>query len=167
MMKFTQIHTYKQNLETILKFYQDEALVTAKMIALGSRNIEFESVINEEGLPTITIQREVGADAPEALRRFIARWNKSSQTDVWTGEPGGPYTCHMIFYTSAPVNVTASMELRATAKGCTNKTKTEIISSVPILGEMIGKYVQKAIMEAVREEYLYIVKHAEAESNRQ
>ena len=159
-MKFTQIHTYKQDLETILTFYHDETTVTEKMIALGSRNIVFESILKEDGFPTITIHREVGAGVPEALNRFIAPWNATSQTDIWSGESGGPYTCHMTLSSSVPISITLSMELRSTLKGSTNKIKVEILSHVPVLGKAIERYVQKFVMRMVREEYLYIVEQA-------
>lgn len=159
-MKFTKTFEFKQDVDSIFKAYTDEVFLQKKMEALGARNIEI--VIEKNKKETkITVTREMPADVPGILKKFLNPWNKMIQKEIWSGSKGGPYYGNLeIEVEGAPVNVKGEMKIAATESGSIAANITEISTSIPFIGKSIKKFVANASEEAIDKEFEYVGKYA-------
>jgi hypothetical protein len=160
-MKVKQKHEYTQDVDTVFASFGDEAFITAKMAAIGARNTKVQSISKSGDTTTVKLTREMPAEAPKQLKKFVSDWNKLTQTEVWKGSAGGPYMCDIqIDIAGVPVGMKGKMKLSTTATGCANDIDMDIKSSIPIVGGTLAKFVGEASVGAMQDEYKYISENA-------
>ena len=159
-MKFTKTFQFEQDADAIFKAYTDKVFLQKKMESLGARNIEIKIEKNNDEL-IIIATREMPADVPSMLKKFLKPWNKMIQKETWTGTKGGPYYGNLeIKVESAPVTVIGQMKIASTESGSAVANITEISTSIPFIGKSIKKFVAKASEEAIDQEFEYVGKFA-------
>jgi len=159
-MKFTKTFQFEQDVDAIFKAYTNKVFLQKKMEALGARNIKIIIEQNKEEIK-IVATREMPADVPGVLKKFLNPWNKMIQKETWKGTKGGPYYGNLkIAVEGAPVNVKGEMKIAATDYGSIAANVTEISTSIPFIGKSIKKFVAKASEEAIEKEFEYVGKHA-------
>ncbi|MCO5187907.1 MAG: DUF2505 domain-containing protein [Anaerolineae bacterium] len=156
-MKVKQAHEYSQDVDTVFASFHDEEFIKAKMAAIGARNVNIESITQSGDTVNVKLTREMPAEAPSALKKFVKDWNKLTQTEVWMGSAGGPYTCSIkIDIDGVPVGMQGKMKLSATGSGSVNNIDMDIKSGIPIVGGTLAKFVGQSSEKAMQDEYNYI-----------
>lgn len=156
-MKVTQKHEYQQSVDDVYASFQDEAFVKEKLAAIGARNVVIESISASGDTVNIKLTREMPAEAPSALKKFVAPWNKLTQTEQWKGSTGGPYTCAIkIDIAGVPVSMQGKMKLSAEGSGSVNDIVMNVKSSIPIVGRALAGFVGEATGRSMQDEYSYI-----------
>lgn len=156
-MEVRAAHTYNQNVDTLFKHFADQEKVLSKHQALGARDIE---VIKFEASDTsldVIISREVPADVPGAMKKFLGEWNTVKQTESWSGTPGKGYKCNIsIDLDGVPVTIKGTMELSADGEGCVNNVCLDVTCGIPLVGKKLAEFVGKQSKESMELEYRQI-----------
>jgi len=156
-MEVRDQHSYTQDVDTVFKHFCDSAQVQSKHEALGARNINLAQFDAEETSLNVIIEREVPADVPKAMKKFLSDWNMVKQTEAWTGTPGEGYKCNIeIDIHGVPVTIKGTMELTAEGNGCVNDIFLDIKCGIPLVGKKLAELVGSQSKKSMREEYQQI-----------
>jgi hypothetical protein len=160
-MKMTITYSYEQSVDEIAASFLDADFLSAKLEAVGSRDID----ISVEGISDtefqVTVSREVPADVPRALKSFISPWNKAVQTEKWNGADGGPYHADIaVDSKGVPADMSSTVDLKADGEGCECTIVTDIDCSVPLVGKKLAQFIAKAVEDSLDDEHAFIAEHA-------
>jgi len=159
-MKIKAVHQYAKDVDAVFGLFHDPEFMKAKYAGIGARNIEILECAGSDGRYAVTIRREVPADVPGLLKKFLGAWNTVVQSERWEGEAGGPYRCAFeIDIAGVPVSAKGAMELRADAGGCSNDVRLEIKCGIPLVGGKLADFVGGDAEKAIRAEYEFIRAH--------
>ena len=131
------------------------------MEAVGARKIKVE-IEKGDKETTVEITRDMPAEVPMMLKKFVHPWNRMTQVEIWKGDKGGPYTCEVkVEFVGAPIAIEGTMSLKGNkSDGCTAKTNSKVSCGIPLVGRKLAKFVGEASEEALGEEFTYIGKNA-------
>ena len=76
-MKIRRDHEYAHSLEAVYALFTDAGEIEAKQEALGARSISIEECEIYDDGADVTFVRELPADVPGMLRKFLQPWNLS------------------------------------------------------------------------------------------
>ena len=157
-MEVRDQHSYTQDVDTVFKHFCDSEKVQSKHQALGARNIKLAQFDANETSLNVIIEREVPADVPKAMKKFLGDWNLVRQTETWTGTPGDGYNCKIVIdIHGVPVTIEGSMELKPEGEGCVNSVYLEIKCGIPLVGKKLADLVGGQSRKSMREEYQQIL----------
>jgi hypothetical protein len=156
-MKIRQDHEYAYELEAVYAFFIDEEEIEAKHAALGARNISIEECELYEDGADISFVRELPAEVPGVLARFLQPWNTVQQSEQWRSSDNGGYDAELdIDIAGVPVTITGTLELEPVEGGCVNHVRIDIDCGIPFVGKTLAEFVAKDCERLVAEEYDYI-----------
>lgn len=159
-MKFTSTYNFDQDVDSIYASYVKKKFVKTKMEALGARNIDLD-ISKEKKSAAVEIIREMPAEVPSALKKFVKPWNKLTQKEEWSGKKGGPYSSEInVEFDGVPVSIHSFIELEATEDGSSITIETEVKCSILFVGKILAKFVADASSIAIDKELEYISEHA-------
>ena len=131
-----------------------------KYAGVGARNVEILECAGSEGHYRIKTRREVPADVPALLKKFLNPWNTLVQSEQWEGKAGGPYHCKVnVEISGVPVSIETEMELRTQGDGCVNDVRLEVKCGIPLVGGKLANFVGGDAEKAVQAEYEFIRNH--------
>ncbi len=157
-MEVRDQHSYTQNVDTVFKHFCDSEKVQSKHEALGAKNINLAQFDASEASLNVIIEREVPADVPKAMKKFLGDWNLVKQTEAWTGTPGEGYNCKIeIDIHGVPVTIKGTMELSPEGEGCVNSVFLDIKCGIPLVGKKLADLVGSQSKKSMREEYQQIL----------
>ena len=105
----------------------------------------------------MVLEREVPAEVPRAMKKFLGEWNKVTQKENWTGTPGEGYKCDIsIEIHGVPVTIAGTMELAADGAGCTNTICLDVNCGIPLVGKKLSELVCSQSKTSMQEEYQHI-----------
>ena len=156
-MKIKALHQYNKDVDSVFALFHDVDFMQEKYQGLGARNVKILECAGSAGNYTIKVQREVPADVPGLLKKFLNPWNTLVQSEQWQGASGGPYTCNIaIDISGVPVSIAGKMELRSTAAGCVNEVQLEVKCSIPLVGGKLADFVGSDAEKSMQAEYQFI-----------
>jgi hypothetical protein len=159
-MEVKDVHQYDHNVESVFRFFRDPELVKLKYDGIGSRNVEILDTSEDGDVFTIKIQREVPADVPGILQKFLGAWNKVVQTEHWQTAADGGRTCNLnVDIAGVPVTVTGTMALQPHGEGCVNDVRMKVTCGIPLVGKKLAEFVGGDTKKAMDSEYAYIKTH--------
>lgn len=158
-MEVSDSHHYDHPVEAVFQFFSDPARIQAKFEGIGTRNIEvLECAARDNGHLTKTL-REVPANVPSILKKFLGAWNTVVQTEEWRRE-GPQWICDLTAdIKGVPVDISGSMILRPEGKGCVNDVKIIVKCGIPLVGGKLADFVADDTGHAMDAEYEYIKSH--------
>lgn len=156
-MKIKAVHQYAKDVDTVFGLFHDPDFMKAKYEGIGARNVE---VLECAGRHAVKVRREVPADVPSLLKKFLNPWNTVVQSESWDGKAGGPYRCTFeIDVGGVPVGMKGAMELRAEGGGCVNDVQLEVKCGIPLVGGKLADFVGGDAEKAIQAEYEFIRAH--------
>ncbi len=156
-MKITRDHDYAYGTDSVYALFTDEKEIEAKQKALGARNIRIEECEKDADGAVVRIVRELPADVPGILKKFLQPWNTVEQSEQWRRCDGGVFKADLtIEITGVPVSVSGTLELEPTDDGCVNHIRMSVESGIPFVGKTLAEFVAKDCKRIVRDEYEYI-----------
>ncbi len=72
-MQVTAIHDYKENLDTLLRYFSEDELITDKYQKLGARKVRVNKLEETDDGFTVETQREVPANVPGVLKKHFGQ----------------------------------------------------------------------------------------------
>jgi hypothetical protein len=151
------LHQYNHDVDTVFRVFHDPAFITAKYQGIGARNVELQECSGEGDTRTIRVRREIPADVPSLLKKFLGAWNKVEQTEEWQGQGNGVRSCEMdINVVGVPVKVSGTMTLSPDGSGCVNDVRITVTSSIPLVGKFLAEFVGNDTKKSMDAEYSFI-----------
>lgn len=159
-MKIKALHQYSRDVDTVFGLFHDPAFMKTKYEGIGARNVQVPECSGSDGRYTVKIKREVPADVPALLKKFLNPWNTLVQSESWSGTAGGPYRCSFeIDIAGVPVTMKGAMELRAEGSGCVNDVTLEVKCGIPLVGGKLADFVGGDAEKPMQAEYAFIRAH--------
>ena len=156
-MKIKALHQYNQDVDTVFSRFHDPDFMKDKYAGIGARQIEVLECAGGDGRYTVKVRREVPADVPGILKKFLNPWNTLVQTEHWEGQAGGPWRCKIsIEIAGVPVSLGGEMELRSQEGGCVNDVRLEVKCGIPLIGGKLADFVGGDAEKAIQAEYAFI-----------
>ena len=156
-MKIRQDHEYAYELEAVYALFTDAEEVAAKQEALGARNITIEECELYEDGADVSFVRELPAEVPGVLAKFLQPWNTVQQSEQWRANENAGYDAALdIDIAGVPVTITGTLELEPVEGGCVNHVRIDIDCGIPFVGRTLVEFVAKDCERLVAEEYDYI-----------
>lgn len=156
-MKIRRDHEYAHALEDVYALFVNEDEIEAKHAALGARNIRIEECELFEDGADVRLVRELPAEVPGVLARFLQPWNTVEQTEQWRSTDNGGYDATLeIDIANVPVTITGTLELEPTMRGCVNHVRIDIDCRIPLIGRTLAEFVAKDSERLIANEYAYL-----------
>ncbi len=156
-MRIRRDHKYAHGSDAVFALFTDEAEIEAKHAALGARNISVEECDRDDDGAFVRIVRELPAEVPGILSKFLKPWNAVEQAEEWRDCGGGVYEADLdIDIASVPVNISATLKLEPTGDGCVNHVRMKIDSGIPFVGKTLAEFVARDCKRLIDEEFEYI-----------
>ena len=162
-MKIRQDHEYAHELEAVYALFTDAEEVEGKQAALGARNISIEECELYEDGADVSFIRELPAEVPGVLAKFLQPWNTVQQSEQWRMSDNGGYDAELdIDIAGVPVTISGTLELEPVEGGCVNHVRIDIDCGIPFVGKTLAEFVAKDCERLVAEEYDYICERLES-----
>jgi hypothetical protein len=156
-MKIRQDHEYAHSVETVLTQFTDVGEIEAKQEALGARNIRIEECEIYDDGADVRFVRELPADVPGILSKFLQPWNSVTQFEQWRSTDDGGYDADLdIDIANVPVTVSGTLSLEPVEDGCINHVRITVECSITLLGKALAEFAAHDCERLVAEEYEYI-----------
>ena len=156
-MKIHQDHDYAHSLEAVYALFTDAAEIEAKQEALGARHLVIEECEIYTDGADVRFVRELPAEVPGVLKKFLQPWNKVSQFEQWRSTDDGGYDADLeIDIANVPVTVSGTLELQPTRDGCVNLVRITVDCSIPFIGTTLAEFVARDCERLVADEYAYL-----------
>jgi len=153
-------YQFPQDIKTIFKSYIDTEFLKRKYEELGSRKVKVNVDQLKENEWKVFVEREILANPPGEIKKFIGTWQKMSQVEVWTENSDGSYTCNIIFDNQgAPIKISAVLTLNSLGEGTSAHNITDVQCSIPFIGKKLTKFISEAGTEVLEEELKYVEIH--------
>ena len=156
-MKVRRDHEYAHSTAAVFALFTDEDEIRAKQDALGAREIHIEDCERDDDGAVVWFIRELPADVPGILSKFLQPWNTVEQSEQWQICDGGVYTANLtIDIANVPVTVSGTLELEPVDAGCVNHVRLDIESGIPFIGKTLAEFVAKDCKRIIADEYEFI-----------
>jgi hypothetical protein len=156
-MKIRRDHEYTHSTDTVFALFTDKEEINAKQEVLGARNIRVEECERNDDSAVVRFIRELPAEVPGILSKFLQPWNTVEQSEQWRICGSGVYKADLaIDIANVPVIITGTLELEPVDDGCINHVRLGVDSGIPFIGKTLADFVAKDCKRIIADEYEYI-----------
>ena len=156
MSTFTTQHRYKQELKAVMALYYDGEKTKEKLTALGARNVRLTREELGSNKLTREIEREVPANPPKVIQKFINPWNLVKQTERWTHDKN-EYKCAIeVKIKGVPVSIDTLLRFKEDGNGCRSEVETEVKCKLPLIGKVLEDFVAQDAKRYIADEHEFI-----------
>ena len=156
-MKIKRDHNYAHSTDTVFALFTDVKEIKAKQKALGARNIRVEECERKAGGAVVRFVRELPADVPGILSKFLQPWNTVEQSEQWRSCGDGVYKADLtIDIANVPVTISGTLKLEPVKDGCVNHVRMAIDCGIPFVGKTLAEFVAKDCKRIIADEFEYI-----------
>lgn len=156
-MKITEDHAYAHSTDAVYALFTDSKEIEAKQEALGAREISILDCDKDDDGAVVRFERELPAEVPGILSKFLQPWNTVEQSEQWQVGEGDGYGCELaIDIANVPVDVHGTLELKPTDEGCVNEVRLVVECGIPFVGKVLAEFVASDCRRLIDEEYDYI-----------
>lgn len=156
-MKISVDHAYAHSTDAVFSLFTDSNEVKAKQKALGARNIRVLDCDRDAGGATVRFLRELPAEVPGILSRFLQPWNSVEQSEAWRICEDDTFECALgIDVANVPVTVSGTLELKPVDDGCVNEVRLVVDCGIPFVGKTLAEFVAADCERLIALEYEYI-----------
>lgn len=152
-MKVNKEQRYACPMQKVFEAFCDQALLEQKLQFLGSRKIDVRKMERSADGIAIEVTREVPAEAPSMLKKFIADWNTLHQKEKWTigkGEISGTFQIEL---EGIPVQVGGTFRLVDEGDATLHQVEMTADSRIPLVGKKLAEFVGRKSEEALQNEF--------------
>jgi hypothetical protein len=153
-MRITENHTYAHSTDTVFFLFTDAKEIEATQKAVGARNIRILDCKRESEGAIVRFVRELPAEVPGLLSRFLKPWNSVEQAQRWRSGDGGRYKADLaIDVANVPITVSGTLELKPVDDGCVNQIRLDVDCSIPLLGKSLAEFAATDCKRIMAAEY--------------
>ena len=156
-VKISRDHEYAHSTDAVYALFTDRKAIYAKQEALGARNIRVEECETSAEGAVVSFVRELPADVPGLLSKFLQPWNTVEQTERWACCADDVYQAELdIDIAGVPVTIEGTLELEPLDEGCVNHVRMTIDCGIPFVGKTLAEFVAIDCKRLIADEYDYI-----------
>ncbi|MCP4301016.1 MAG: DUF2505 domain-containing protein [Gammaproteobacteria bacterium] len=156
-MKISEDHAYAHSTDTVFSLFTDSKEIEAKQKALGARKIRVVNCERDSDGAVVRFVRELPAEVPGILSRFLQPWNSVEQSERWRSCDGGRFKSDLtIDVANVPVTVGGTLELKPVDDGCVNRVRLVVDCGIPFVGKSLAEFVAADCKRLMAVEYKYI-----------
>lgn len=156
-MKISEDHAYEHSTESLYALFTDENEIEAKQDALGAREIRILDCERGDETAEVRFARELPADVPGILSRFLQPWNRVEQSEQWRRCEGDVFKSSLVIdIANVPVSVEGTLELKPVDDGCVNKVRLVVDCGIPFVGKALAEFVAADCKRLIAREYEYL-----------
>ena len=164
-MDIHQDHEYAHSTDDVFVLFTDSNAIEAKQKALGAREIQIEECSTDAEGAVVRFVRELPAEVPGILSKFLQPWNTVEQSEQWWCCTDGVYQAELaIDIANVPVTISGTLELEPLDDGCVNHVRIKIESGIPFIGKTLSEFVALDCRRLIAEEFEYISERLDAGS---
>ena len=156
-MKIKRDHEYAHSTDILFASFTDAKEIKAKQKALGARSIRVEECEKDADGAVVRFVRELPAEVPGILKKFLQPWNTVEQSEEWQNCGDGVYEADVdIDIANVPVTISGTLRLEPVDEGCVNHVRLGVDCGIPFVGKTLAEFVAKDCKRLIAEEYEYI-----------
>jgi len=160
-MQITVIHDYKEGLDTLLRYFSEDELITDKYQKLGARNVRVNKIEETDDGFTVETQREVPANVPGMLKSILGNFNTIKQKETWHWQENDQLLCHMdVEIIGVPASISGQMMFSEPGDragiATQNNVSVTVKSSVPLIGSTLVSFICDDIKQQMQAEYEFL-----------
>ena len=156
-MEIRRDHEYAHSTETLFALFTDAKEIKAKQKALGARKIRVEECERDDDGAVVTFVRELPAEVPGVLSKFLQPWNTVEQAEEWRDCGDGVYEADLeIDISNVPVTIEGTLKLEPADDGCVNHVRLRVNCGIPFVGKTLADFVGKDCKRLIANEFDYI-----------
>ncbi len=156
-MKIARDHDYAHGTDTVFALFTDVKEIKAKQKALDARSIRVEECERDADGATVRFVRELPAEVPGILSKFLQPWNTVEQSEQWRRYDDGVFKADLaIDIANVPVTISGTLELEPVDDGCVNHVRMVVDSRIPFVGKTLAEFVAKDCKRLIAMEYRYL-----------
>jgi len=156
-MQVSVDHAYAYSTDVLFSLFTDSNEIEAKQEALGARQICVLDCERDSGGAVVRFVREMPAEVPGILSRFLQPWNSVEQSERWRSCAGGRFKSDLtIDVANVPVTVHGTLELKPVDDGCVNHVRLVVDCGIPFVGKLLAEFVVADCKRLIAVEYEYI-----------
>ena len=156
-MKIRQDHEYAYSADAVFALFADANEIAAKQEALGARDIRVEECETDADVTVVRFIRELPAEVPDLLSKFLQPWNTVEQSEQWQQFSSGLYRADLaIEIANVPVTIKGTLKLEPLDGGCINHVRVSINCGIPFVGKTLVDLVGRDCERLIADEYEYI-----------
>lgn len=150
-------HFYNADVEAVFACFGTAEKVKTKLEALGARNVDIRRCELSGASLEIDIHREVPAEVPSMMKKFMSDWNEVHQTETWTGNAGENYLGKFtVAIHGLPAKIHGVCDLHTYENGAINEVTVTVECGIPLVGKKVEKFIAESIEESMEKEYQVI-----------
>ncbi len=156
-MEIRRDHEYTHGTDAVYAMFTDKKAIRAKQKALGARNIRIEKCRKNADGAAVSFVRELPADVPGILSKFLQPWNTVEQSEEWRCCDDAVYEADLVIdIANVPVTITGTLLLEPLDDGCVNHVHMTIDCGIPFVGKTLAEFVAIDCKRLIADEYNYI-----------
>ena len=156
-MKIRRDHEYAHSTDAVFAVFTDAKQIKAKQKAIGARNIRVEDCDRDDDGAVVRFTRELPAEVPGILSKFLQPWNTVEQSEQWRSSGDGVYKADLsIDVANVPVTVKGTLKLEPVEDGCVNHIRMNVDCGIPFVGKTLAEFVAMDCKRIIAAEYDYI-----------
>ena len=156
-MKISRDHAYAHSTESLYDLFTNSKEIEAKQEALAAREIEVLDCNKDDDGAVVSFVRELPADVPGILSKFLQPWNTVEQSEQWQVGDNDRYSCDLtIDIANVPVTIEGTLTLKPTDDGCVNEVRINVECGIPFVGKTLAEFVAADCKRLVAREYEYL-----------
>jgi hypothetical protein len=156
-MKIRTDHEYSHGTNALYSLFTDTGEITDKQEALGARKIRVIACEKDSDSATVRFVRELPAEVPGILAKFLQPWNRVEQSEEWRVCGESVFQCDLeIDIANVPVTVEGTLKLKPVDGGCVNEVRLVVDCGIPFIGSSLAEFVASDCERLIAEEYDYI-----------
>lgn len=160
-MHVTAIHDYKEDLDTLVRYFSEDELITDKYQKLGARNVRVTKIEETDDGFIVETQREVPANVPAVLKSLLGSFNTIKQKESWHWQENDQLLCHMdVEIVGVPASISGQMMFSEPTDhagvATQNNVSMTVKSSVPLIGSTLVSFICGDIKQQMQAEYEFL-----------
>lgn len=159
-MRINVRHVYAQDAPTVFGSFIDREQLKAKHNALGARNFKITKCVSNLHTAEVAFVREIPAEVPVLLKRFLQPWNKVLQREHWQKNKHGDFHAALcIRIENVPVDIRGKLHLYPEGDGAVNDIELTIDCGIPVVGKKLEQFVARDCRRLIAAEHKYLTTH--------
>lgn len=161
-MRITRSNDFAQDVETLFEPFTLPAEIDRKYQGMGARNVEILEIKSDDGVLRVKTRREIPAEVPRLLQKFLGEWNTVVQTEEWRAEGGRREGSIGVEIEGVPVTVGGEVSLRPRESGSVVDMDFRVRCGIPLMGKKLAEFVGGVTADLLAKEVEFLRERGEA-----
>ena len=151
-MHIARRYDFEQNVETLYEPFTLASEIERKYRSMGARNIEILEIKSEGELLRVKTRREIPAEVPRLLQRFLGEWNTVVQSEEWQAQGDAHEASISVEIEGVPVKIHGKVSLQPREGGSLAEMDFQVKCGIPLVGKKLAEFVAGITSELLAKE---------------